>query len=294
VFFVLSGFLITTLLLEEHDCEGRIRLQNFYARRGRRLLPAMGAMLVMVSLLSIGTYQTEKLAAILAAGGLYAANVVRASSSLLAGTPLDHTWSLAIEEQFYLIWPPVLIVLLRRRSRRVVAGLGALFVALVAYRAVLAGFGASEHRLYFAPDTHADGLVVGCFAAFVRSRGFTMARSAGWAAVMALVTLFALGHQTAVWDAVGLPAVEVAAAVLVLAAVRRGVLAALLAVRPLAWLGAVSYKRLHLAPASTMAHRAGSVASNRTHDDPDARELLRNRASIQAAASQARRPDISR
>jgi peptidoglycan/LPS O-acetylase OafA/YrhL len=98
VFFVLSGFLITTLLLEEHDCEGRIRLQNFYARRGRRLLPAMGAMLVMVSLLSIGTYRTEKLAAILAAGGLYAANVVRASSSLLAGTPLDHTWSLAMEE----------------------------------------------------------------------------------------------------------------------------------------------------------------------------------------------------
>ena len=134
LFFVLSGFLITTLLLEQHEKTGSIELSDFYLRRARRLLPALVTLLLAVAIVGSFAYRPSRLAEILAAGGFYAANVVRAAApGVLSAGPLSHLWSLAMEEQFYLLWPIALVTLLHRRvdQRRVVRGLALLFIGLV-------------------------------------------------------------------------------------------------------------------------------------------------------------------
>ncbi len=175
LFFVLSGYLITTLLLEEHDRTGLVSLRAFYIRRARRLLPALGAVLVLIAVVGPMFYSPGLVASIVVSG-LYAANIVRGfgHSDFLAATPAAHLWSLAQEEQFYVLWPLALLALRRRLTeRRVMTLLAAGFVALVMYRAALAGAGAGWHRLYYAPDTHMDGLVLGCLLAYARRRGLT-------------------------------------------------------------------------------------------------------------------------
>jgi peptidoglycan/LPS O-acetylase OafA/YrhL len=243
LFFVLSGFLITTLLLEEHDRTGLVSLRAFYIRRARRLLPALGAVLVLIAVVGPMFYSPGLVASIVASG-LYAANIVRGfgHSDFLAATPAAHLWSLAQEEQFYVVWPIALLALRRRLTeRRVMTLLAAGFVALVLYRAALAGAGAGWHRLYYAPDTHMDGLVLGCFLAYARRRGLTVSALTGCVAGALIVAAFILGEQTVRWSAGGLPVVELAAAALVLAALSPGPVRAVLSARPLVWIGALSY-----------------------------------------------------
>ena len=244
LFFVLSGFLITTLLLEEHDRSGHVSLRAFYIRRARRLLPALGAVLVLIAVVGPLYYSPGLLASIVASG-LYAANIVRGfgRSDFLAATPAAHLWSLAQEEQFYVLWPVALLALRRRLTeRRLITLLAAGFVALVLYRATLAMASAGWHRLYYAPDTHMDGLVLGCLLAYARRRGLTTVPVlAGCVACVVIAAAFVLGAQTVVWSVGGLPVVEVAAAALVLAALSPGPVAAVLSARPLVWIGALSY-----------------------------------------------------
>ena len=244
LFFVLSGFLITTLLLEEHDREGRVSLRAFYIRRARRLLPALGAVLVLIAVVGPLYYSPGLLASIVASG-LYAANIVRGfgRSDFLAATPAAHLWSLAQEEQFYVLWPIALLSLRRRLTeRRLMTLLAAGFVLLILYRAGLAVAGAGWHRIYYAPDTHMDGLVLGCLLACARRRGLTTVPvAAGCAASVGVVAAFVFGAQTVPWSVGGLPIVELAAAVLVLAALSPGPVAVVLSARPLVWIGALSY-----------------------------------------------------
>jgi len=130
IFFVLSGFLITALLLQEWQRTGTIRLGAFYARRALRLLPALFALLAVI-LLAPGLFYLAappwKDAAIAA---LYATNWVNAFG-LRNMVILDHTWSLTVEEQFYVLWPPLVLALLALRVRRrwilamVLLGIGA-------------------------------------------------------------------------------------------------------------------------------------------------------------------------
>jgi peptidoglycan/LPS O-acetylase OafA/YrhL len=105
LFFVLSGYLITSILVGEQRVGG-IRLRAFYERRARRLLPALFVFLAVLVLAGIVTFR-EALPAI-----AYVGNWARAGGNLVM--PVDHTWSLAVEEQFYLLWPVVLIVVGRR------------------------------------------------------------------------------------------------------------------------------------------------------------------------------------
>jgi peptidoglycan/LPS O-acetylase OafA/YrhL len=176
LFFVLSGFLITTLLLEEHEATRTISIRNFYARRARRLLPALGAMLAPFVLLALGaaaagSFQPRILVG-LGAALTYTSNIVVAADPSAVPAALVHLWSLAAEEQFYILWPIVLVALLRRGGTRLVLGALALLLALaIAYRLQLVVRGASIDRLYYAPDTHADSLLVGCAfgCCFVRS-----------------------------------------------------------------------------------------------------------------------------
>ncbi len=125
VFFVLSGYLITNLLLEEIRTTGRLNLARFYARRARRLLPAAMLLVVAVCLveaIAINPLQQYGVLKAAFATLVYSSNLYFAHISVhyfyrgLAESPLLHTWSLAVEEQFYLVWPILLLLLTRARS----------------------------------------------------------------------------------------------------------------------------------------------------------------------------------
>ncbi|MFO1059509.1 MAG: acyltransferase [Dongiaceae bacterium] len=147
VFFVLSGFLITRMLLAEQARSGRISVTGFYARRARRLLPAATAVLLLVAvatLLLLPEIRWQQMAQELAASALYLENwqLWGQMTAYLGGDsppgPLQHYWSLSIEEQFYLLWPLLLAAALglgaAARPRRLTAGLAAaLLVASLAW-----------------------------------------------------------------------------------------------------------------------------------------------------------------
>lgn len=175
VFFTISGFVITRLLVTEYARSGRIGLWSFYRRRWLRLMPALLVMCAVTAVLSVTfalpLFQGAWVAAVLAAGSVV--NLVRAGS---AGTysdltaPLSHTWSLGVEEQFYLAWPLLLLVLLRHARARVVLGWVAVLCVLpVLWRTVLWDPSAA-HRIYNGPDTRADQLLVGALLALVLAR----------------------------------------------------------------------------------------------------------------------------
>ncbi len=175
-FFVLSGFLITSLLITEWRRRGSLRLGAFWARRARRLLPALLLVLVFVAVYAdwvapAGTYPGLRLDAL--SSLFYVANwhFILVGSDYFARTgipsPLTHTWSLAVEEQFYLVWPLVVLAALRwgrgLRTLMVVCVAGALGSA--AEMALLYRSGASATRLYFGTDTHGQCLLVGAVLA---------------------------------------------------------------------------------------------------------------------------------
>ena len=181
VFFVLSGFLITSLLLGEWTTRLTIRLGEFWARRARRLLPALLVLLVGVAVYakvfaSPGQFPNLRLDTL--SSLFYVANwhFIFAGTSYFDQTvtsPLAHMWSLAIEEQFYIVWPPVVLVLLRlgaklRPSRRLwpvlgVAVAGALGSAV--WMRYLFLHGASITRLYEGTDTRSQDILVGAVLA---------------------------------------------------------------------------------------------------------------------------------
>jgi peptidoglycan/LPS O-acetylase OafA/YrhL len=125
VFFVISGYLITLLLLSEKERTGRVRLGQFWMRRARRLLPAlfvmMGSLAIYMSLFN--TRPMGQARGDLLAGTFYNSNwfqiwVGQGYTASANFAPLRHLWSLAVEEQFYLVWPLVMVVLLRKRGDR--------------------------------------------------------------------------------------------------------------------------------------------------------------------------------
>jgi peptidoglycan/LPS O-acetylase OafA/YrhL len=235
LFFVLSGFLITTLLLEERSDVGGVSLRGFYARRARRLFPALAV--VLAAYLTISAARGVDAFGTIARYGLYVGNVYQAFWVDAGHAPLNgltHLWSLAEEEQFYLLWP--LTLLLVARSRRPLAWLAAVTGALILYRLTLLGVGASGRHLYFSPDMRADGLLIGCWLAFYRLRRgrLTPSRRLLVAAVAAAVICVLLLPGALV-------VFELAVAVLLAAAVTHTRLAEALAARPLVWLGGISY-----------------------------------------------------
>lgn len=171
LFFVLSGFLITRLLLEEWRHAGRIRIGAFYGRRVARLLPALALVAGWVALDSVTTQWLTNPIRGTAAGVLgslfYVANWVQLSGRDL-GT-LGHAWSLAVEEQFYLVWPAIAVVALRWRGARGVATVAAVALGVAAVQmAVRFVAGVSAEVLYKSTDAHgAVLLMAGCAAAAI-------------------------------------------------------------------------------------------------------------------------------
>jgi len=172
VFFALSGYLITRLLLNEHATRGRIDLWRFYVRRSWRLAPALCLMLLVYVSIELAwhgfaIWKTLALDALLALA--YVTNWTRATGWHLPAD-LGHTWSLAVEEQFYLLWPLLLIGVLKLSRRRGVQMLlvGAMALASMFWRLYLQDQGASVDRLYNGTDVRAETLLWGALLALLR------------------------------------------------------------------------------------------------------------------------------
>ena len=169
IFFVLSGFLITWLLLKENERTGTISLGAFYKRRTLRIFPAFYAYWLMMVALLVATGR-----AVLWPHAWSALFYTSNYYSAINGDPnngFSHTWSLAIEEQFYLLWP-FLFLLLRGNLRRMTIFLAGLIGAVWIHRAILCyGFHIDQAYIYAAFDTRLDELMVGCLLAVLLKRG---------------------------------------------------------------------------------------------------------------------------
>lgn len=175
VFFVLSGFLITTLILEEFDRSGRVNFPRFYLGRVRRLVPPLALVLLVVSLAAVLVYRdaAHQVARDALASTFYVNNwwyvLAHQSYFEFIGRPplLKHLWSLAVEEQFYLVWPAIAYLVVRR-YRRTGLAITALALALASTAWMIAMSTANGYpvyadpsRAYFGTDSHAMGLLIG-------------------------------------------------------------------------------------------------------------------------------------
>jgi peptidoglycan/LPS O-acetylase OafA/YrhL len=168
LFFALSGFLITTLLYEEWDRCGGISLKRFYGRRARRLLPALGLMIVIALVVDLICYPMtgwpfgwKALTSF-----LFVNNWLAATGHANDLGSLNPTWSLAQEEQFYLVWPLVLLLMLRHRARpQLVAGV--LLIAIAVLMAAAPTGGGSDYSVYYSPAARAAELLFGCLGAVI-------------------------------------------------------------------------------------------------------------------------------
>lgn len=193
LFFVLSGFLITRLLLVEIDTAGTVDFLAFYARRALRLLPALVAVLALLTVLALAAPDKfgddHPFLAILSAL-FYVSNWYRISADGIG--LLNHTWSLAIEEQFYLVWPPLLLLLTRGRSTawrgRLIGLLCTLIVAIFFWRMWLNGRVDGFDRIYAGSDTRGDALLFGCLLALVVQDRIERLRSVAAAAVFLIAS----------------------------------------------------------------------------------------------------------
>ena len=261
VFFVLSGYLITDLLVARFDRDGRLGLRDFWIRRARRLLPALAVLLVTVTTATavLEPDQLDSLRPALLGAVTYTSNWWQALhhqsyfDAFGPPPPLQHLWSLAVEEQFYLIWPLVLTVILarwqRKRLRAALAWAGAGASALA--MAVLYVPGTDPSRVYYGTDTHATALLIGAALALTcplgrlaaASRDATRRLDAGGVIGLAILA-WAVGHFSGADAAVypyGLALAALAAAAVVAAAAAAGLIAAMLSWSPLRWLGVRSY-----------------------------------------------------
>ena len=175
VFFVISGFLITSLILEEYDRSGRVNFTKFYLGRARRLLPAVAVLLIAVGLAVLIVYQDalsafreDALATVFYVNNWWYIFVDQSYFESVGRPPLlKHLWSLSVEEQFYLIWPAFALLLMRSGGRPLVRRLAlVLAIASTVWMAVLSirnGYpvDADPSRAYFGTDSHSMGLLVG-------------------------------------------------------------------------------------------------------------------------------------
>jgi peptidoglycan/LPS O-acetylase OafA/YrhL len=265
VFFVLSGFLITSLLLREQRSTGRIALRQFWTRRARRLLPALYLLLGLILAWEVGlrlSGATSLRWDALAAFG-YATNwfLIGHQQSYFAAfsapDALQHLWSLAVEEQFYVVWPLVCVAgLLRRRGALLwvcAAAVGSTALCAAIYNPI-----GDPSRVYYGTDTHSAGLLIGAALAVLHAtawprvkrtyrpsrRALLTAASVALLSLAGLVLGFLLMAETQplVYRG-GLSLMALGAAVLlgVLLHPAGGLAAAVFAWRPLRWIGVRSY-----------------------------------------------------
>ncbi|HSL58515.1 MAG TPA: acyltransferase family protein [Acidimicrobiales bacterium] len=261
VFFVLSGYLITTLLVAERERTGWIDLADFWRRRALRLLPAVAVMLAAVSAGALLVWRDalDQLRGDVVAAVLYMSNwwqiVEDRSYFESTGRPpmLQHLWSLAVEEQFYLLFPLVLAVALRRSRRTLVAaGLVAVGLASAWWMSALHEPYADPSRVYYGTDTRLSGLLLGAALAFVVVPGAS--RRPGRRVLSPTDAVGVAGLAVLAWAFVrinefdpfvyrgGFVMVDLATLAIIVAVARTdGALGRILGVGPLRWVGTRSY-----------------------------------------------------
>ncbi|HVC71162.1 MAG TPA: acyltransferase family protein [Acidimicrobiales bacterium] len=278
-FFTLSGFLITSLLVAEWTGKGRISLTSFWARRARRLLPALFVMLTAVGVIAAlwpQTLASPQLLGDAIATVFYSANwhLIAEHSNYFAATgqpsPLLHTWSLAIEEQFYVVWPLLVLFVLRGGIRRrdraghdsaltrrhrlwillAVSAGGA--VASAVWMAAITHQGSDTARSYYGSDTRAQAILVGAALA-VATALLPRAGTRRAKGLLAAGGLLGLAGTSALWAHVPetsllafhggffLAALSTAAIIACVTQIPGTALGNFLSVRPLRYLGRISY-----------------------------------------------------
>ena len=264
VFFTLSGYLITTILISTWARSGDLDLRHFWLRRARRLLPALIMVLIVVLIATpvldndvLPERGIEALAALfLVSNWTSIASDVSYFQRLSGPGPLDHLWSLAIEEQFYLLWPLALLLLFKtqrgRLDRMALVTLGLAAVSFV-LMLLLAAPGFDTSLAYQGTGARAGGLLIGAALAMVwpptqlaskitSNRRLTV-DLLGVAALAIIVAMFVLTNEYSLWHyRGGILLLSLAAAVLVGAAVHpASVVGPVLGVLPLRWIGERSY-----------------------------------------------------
>ena len=265
LFFALSGFLITSLLIRDAGTAGGVRLTAFWGRRFRRLLPAVLTLIVIVALWSWLFGSLADLAGVEGDGPwalFYGANwhfIAQSGGyweSFTQPSMFDHLWSLAIEEQFYLLWPLAVVAIWRwsRRPVRTLAVVSSVAIGLSFVAMVLLYHGGEPTRVYMGTDTRAASLLVGALAATEPARRLARRACAALGDRLGLVLVLLAGLVAWSWVAVdgassgmlyrgGLLAHSMACAVVIslVVAAERGWFVRGLGWRPLAWIGVLSY-----------------------------------------------------
>jgi len=260
LFFVLSGFLITSLLLAEQRDTGHIALAPFWVRRARRLFPALLSLMPVVAIYGryfaradeLVTVRAQALAALAYVANWQAIFQHKSYWQLFAApSPLEHTWSLSIEEQFYVVWPLLVSLVLRKRNSRALLVLCLTCSALSMAAMLLLFDPQNTTRVYMGTDTRMSGILLGAgFATLVSPNDRFSARTVR--ALDVLGVLAALGIGVA-WASLrgtnpflyhgGFWLTELGALALIACAIagERSWVARVLAVRPLTRLGTISY-----------------------------------------------------
>ena len=263
LFFVLSGFLITRLLVEERNETGALNLPAFWMRRARRLLPALVVVVGAVSLYA--AFNTTKVNVPTLSGDIlstlfYVANwhFIGAHHSYFAQfsspSPLEHAWSLAIEEQFYVVWPLLLLALAKLGGRRwrgvAIFGTAGLAIASELAMTVFTRGATDISRAYFGTDTRAFELMIGALLALSIESAALMwipRKALDWLGMVAMGSLVAGCAYLAGpprWMFEGGFFIAAVLVAVVIASVRgrdRGPLGALLSASPIRWVGRISY-----------------------------------------------------
>jgi peptidoglycan/LPS O-acetylase OafA/YrhL len=254
VFFVISGFLITDLLLRELESTGTISLAAFYGRRMRRLLPAATVVLVVVlaaSYLVLPPLDRSTIMADGASAALFVSNIRFALNeghyftAVSTPSPFLHYWSLSLEEQFYLVWPFLLLVVARGRRVRRAAGVALLVLLGLSFAVGLAlsyppttwGFYALPARAW----QFAAGGLIAAGAARLARLPRPAALALGWAGVAVLVAALLVTGDSVPYPGLAALLPTGAAVLMIVAGMRTDGAVRLLETRPIRFLGRISY-----------------------------------------------------
>jgi len=255
VFFVLSGFLITALLVQEHRLASSIKIREFYIRRAIRLLPAL-LLLVLFCIAFSLVLQTADSASLTIKGVIYTLFYVANWAQVPPNAPgigaLSHAWSLSVEEQFYILWPLMLLVLLKLRRRWLVLTLLVLFIGGSIFLNIWFCYTKTPHlRMYFGTDTRANEILIGCIVALLfcwgafrssdRLRALWHSGATTGLAFL-LFAFYSFRHNEAIVYNGGFALASLATGILIVDLVRfPSLISRCFEVAPLVWIGKISY-----------------------------------------------------